>query len=126
MGTFICIECAGALRMASIVLSQAWVRSVTMDTWSESHLRYVQLGGNKQAFASFKPNSSYKYFTVKYLSNEAAQYATRMRQVVHESGVAAISTLHSFPVGVVDETIPTGYSATFLLKSNPPPQVLTN
>ncbi|EPZ34853.1 Arf GTPase activating protein domain-containing protein [Rozella allomycis CSF55] len=47
LGTFFCLECSGIHRSLGVHLS--FVRSITMDKWTEDQIRKMQLGGNKKA-----------------------------------------------------------------------------
>lgn len=45
-GTFICMNCAALHRSMGVAIS--FVRSLSMDTWSEKQLKLMALGGNKK------------------------------------------------------------------------------
>ena len=46
LGIFLCINCAGKHRSYGVHIS--FVRSLTLDKWSEKHLKSMELGGNRK------------------------------------------------------------------------------
>mmetsp|Transcript_20786 Transcript_20786/g.66898 ORF Transcript_20786/g.66898 Transcript_20786/m.66898 type:complete len:416 (-) Transcript_20786:427-1674(-) len=77
-GSLHCLECSGAHRGLGVHLS--FVRSVTMDTWSEKQVKMMKLGGNGALKAWWRehgvPESA--TFSQRYGSPAAKLYADRL------------------------------------------------
>jgi ADP-ribosylation factor GTPase-activating protein 1 len=57
-GTYFCLECSGIHRSLGVHIT--FVRSVTMDKWSEIQAKRMRLGGNQNALDFFKEHPDYK------------------------------------------------------------------
>lgn len=65
-GTLFCLECSGIHRSLGVHIS--FVRSIAMDSWSESQLEIMKNGGNDKCNAYLKANG---VSPTKYTTNEA-------------------------------------------------------
>jgi hypothetical protein len=105
-GTLICIECSGVHRSLGVHLS--FVRSITMDSWSDRELTIMKLGGNKLMKDFFSRQQFPKNVSIenKYNSEAAAAYRERIKKLADGAQPGPIPFI--------------GYRAPEITKPSPP------
>lgn len=91
-GVFICLSCAGIHRSLGVHLS--FVRSTTLDTWSEDQLRLMAVGGNHRARNFFKQHGwdeiGSDKIEAKYTSRAAQLYRKQLEKDAAKLGAGAV------------------------------------
>lgn len=77
-GIFVCLSCSGIHRSYGVDIS--FIRSITMDSWSQKQLKCMQLGGNEglsEFLASYDLMS--EPMDVRYQTKAAEYYRKKLR-----------------------------------------------
>ncbi|KAK9839315.1 hypothetical protein WJX81_007499 [Elliptochloris bilobata] len=81
-GVYICLTCAGVHRSLGVHLS--FVRSTTLDTWTEDQLKIMSVGGNGRARQFFKQHGWFELgadkIEQKYSSRAALLYRAQLEK----------------------------------------------
>lgn len=87
-GVFICLSCAGIHRSLGVHLS--FVRSTTLDTWTEEQLQLMNAGGNQRARAFFKQHGWDEIGSDKIESKYTSRAAQLYRKQLEKDAAKAM------------------------------------
>lgn len=83
MGVFLCINCAGKHRGYGVHIS--FVRSLTLDKWTEKQIRFMELGGNKKFRDLLTAEGHGVPDTHTYACDLAERYRKELKKSVYDS-----------------------------------------
>eukprot|EP00210_Caulerpa_lentillifera_P002297 g2206.t2 len=85
-GVFVCLSCAGSHRQLGV--HKSFVRSTTLDQWTDRQLLFMRVGGNANARQFFKKHgwaeNSVDKFEAKYASRAAKLYRNHLEKEVNK------------------------------------------
>lgn len=94
-GVFLCLSCAGQHRSLGVHVS--FVRSTTLDSWTQDQLQLMAVGGNQRAKQFFKQHGWYEQgadkIEQKYTSRAAQLYKTTLEKEVAKLAAASAASL---------------------------------
>ena len=88
-GVYICLSCAGIHRSLGVHIS--FVRSTTLDTWTEAQLATMAVGGNGRARTFFKQQGYTETGADKIAGKYTSSAAGRYRQALAKDAAAYIT-----------------------------------
>ncbi|WIA20100.1 hypothetical protein OEZ85_005957 [Tetradesmus obliquus] len=88
-GVYICLACAGIHRSLGVHIS--FVRSTTLDTWTEDQLRLMAVGGNHKARQFFKQHGYDEVGSDKIENKYTSRAAQLYRQQLEKEAIKTFS-----------------------------------
>ena len=89
-GVYVCLACAGVHRSLGVHIS--FVRSTTLDSWTEAQLAIMQAGGNGRARTFFKQHGYTETGSDKIESKYTSTAAAKYRQTLQKEANAFLAS----------------------------------